>query len=276
MMRSRSPLANIAVTARARTVGSGSDAAPIKALICDGRQRDWLDASASMPTAATSANDVWLFASALALPAVPSASCSMNSTALARTSMPCDRSTASRARSRQYRGIAGAGAVHRVGKLADAAAPLAVAPPLIHLPRRPFGRSIVVAGRAGIGHAERHGRLGHRRLERVIAAPDQQPPVHVAHMAADAPAARRRRTVKRMRLDRRIRPRDGGIASRAGGLRQSTRCVALRAQEIPVPPLRDVQLQRERVPRSVCHVTVGAGDLAGLEAAADASAPAAG
>ena len=33
------------------------------------------------------------------LPAVPSASCSMNSTALARTSSPCDRSTASRASS---------------------------------------------------------------------------------------------------------------------------------------------------------------------------------
>ena len=72
-------------------------------------------------------------------------------------------------------------------------APRAVAPPRVHLPRRPLRRLVVVAGGARVGHAVGRGGLGHRRLERVVATAHQQPPVDVAHVAVDAAAAGRRR-----------------------------------------------------------------------------------
>ena len=117
---SRSPLASSAFTACARTMGSGSAAAPMSALTWARRQRTSgarPPSGVRSPSAATSAERcLALRVGARACRRVPSASCSMNSTALARTSAPCDRSTASRASIGHHRRITRPRAVHRVGK----------------------------------------------------------------------------------------------------------------------------------------------------------------
>ena len=228
---SRLPVASSAFTACARTVGSGSAAAPISALTCAAGKVTGCHAvrPAWSPSRATG-NEVWLCSSALAAASRAEREL-LHEFNRAGADQDALRSIDSEARQRrQHRGVTRACAIHRVGQLRAAAFRRSPSPHhSIHLPRRPLGRTIVVTRRAGVRHAEGGGHLRHRRLKRVIAPADQQPPVHVAHVAADAATARRRRLVKGVRSDRSLvtaRRARGPAASATDALQRTCRTAA--------------------------------------------------
>ena len=202
--------------------------------------------------------------------------------ALARTTAPSVRSTASDASPGSGRRIAGAGGIHRGRQRAGSSAPRAVAPPRVHLPRRPFGRLVVVARGAGVGDTEAGGGLRHRRLERVIAAPHQQPPVDVAHVAVHTAAAGGVGGVERVAGELRHPSRDRGSSGpsagrlvtrgrRAAGAAPATRhrpaaLVALRARAVADRGRRcTFTLSENGLARAVREVAVGAGDAPALK-----------
>src|SRR5439155_11913295 len=105
--------------------------------------------------------------------------------------------------------------------------------------------------RVRYSEAARH--LGHRRLERMVAPPRDQSPVHVAHVTGDAATAVRVEGVARMRR---------------------VDFMALRAQPIALTSERTAfgfhrELQRMIVRRSVHPVTAGARRLALLKTSSE-------
>ena len=75
---------------------------------------------------------------------------------------------------------------------------IGIAPPLGHLLRRPLRGLLVVAGRARVRNPVRRRRFRYGRLHGVIALANQQPPVHVAHVAVHAPRPFRLRRMERV------------------------------------------------------------------------------
>ena len=148
--RSRSPIVPSAFTAAARTTGSGSAAAPISAFTIAGvtcgagvRRRS----AASVPRRRrrrdrrrTTSGVCIERAARCAAGAPSSTSCPMNSAALARTSRPCDRSTASRASAGSV--VASPDPARYIVSASDSrlARGARRRPTIVHLLRRPLGR----------------------------------------------------------------------------------------------------------------------------------------
>ena len=165
--RSRSPIVPSARTADARTIGSGSAAAPISALTMAGvtwppagAGRRFDERSRRHERRLALRTDVCLCAAVPRRPATTDARC--NPAALARTSRPCDRSTASRASA----GSVPRRPIRRDTSCRPATPPCARRSPSphhsVHLLRRPLGRAVVVTRRA---------RVRERRTARCSRAP---------------------------------------------------------------------------------------------------------
>ena len=213
------------------------------------------------------------------------ASAPMYSAALARSTAPCVRSTATAASA----GTAAASPAPARYIVVATRVLFARRSPSPHQAsicrRRPLRRLVVVAGGAGVGDAERGRGLGHRRLEGVIAAAHQQPPVHVAHVAVHAAAAGGIGGVERVGGELLGGPRDpavGAVGGPAGDARPARRAGDASAPATgvaggdwwhcvhswsPARPSWTFTLSEKSLRRAVRDVAVGAGDRAGLEAA---------